>query len=80
MNKSITHSYDGMIQDISQSKFSNKFYFEGRNIRIIATDTQSTGSVTNEKGNSLILTIPTPIIDYITKVINYNNKILKYIK
>jgi len=77
-NKAITHSYDGMIQDISQSKFSNKFYFEGRNIRIIATDTQSTGSVTNEKGNSLILTIPTPIIDYNNKIINYNNKILNY--
>lgn len=77
-NKQINHSYEGMIQDISQSKFSNKFYFEGRNIRIIATDTQSTGSITNEKGNSLILTIPTPVIDYIAKVINYDNKILSY--
>lgn len=79
MNKSITHSYDGMIQDISQSKFSNKFYFEGRNIRIIATDTQSTGSVTNEKGNSLILTIPTPVINYKDKIIYYNDKTLNYI-
>ena len=78
MNKAVTHSYNGMIQDVTKSKFSNQFYFEGKNIRIIATDTQSTGSITNEKGNSLILTIPTPIIDYDNKIINYNDKTLNY--
>jgi hypothetical protein len=36
--------------------------FEGKNIRILATDSQSTGSVTNEKGNLLIYKIPTPVI------------------
>lgn len=77
-NKQIVHSYDGMIQDITSSKFSNKFYFEGRNIRIISTDTQSSGSVTNEKGNSLILTIPTPVIDVTNKKILYNSKELVF--
>jgi hypothetical protein len=78
MNKSIKHSFKGMMQDVAQSQFNNDFYFEGRNIRIVATDTQSTGSVTNEKGNSLILTIPTPIINYPNKEINYNDNYLNY--
>ena len=79
MNKSITHSFDGMMMDTTQSKFSNKFYFEGRNIRILATNSQSTGSITNEKGNSFILTIPRPVIDYLNKIITYDNKTLSYI-
>lgn len=79
MNKKITHSFEGMMQDTTQSKFSNKFYFEGRNIRILATDSQSTGSITNEKGNSFILKIPTPIINYSTKIITYGNKTLQYV-
>ena len=53
MNKNVIMTYNGMNQDISQSKFSNQFYFEARNIRILATDSQSTNSVSNEKGNSL---------------------------
>lgn len=81
-NKVITHSYNGMVQDISKSKFPNEYYFEGRNIRIVATDTQSTGSITNEKGNSLILEIPVPSINTGEKKIyyDYNSvyKILSY--
>lgn len=72
-NKQTTHSYDGMMQDISKSKYPNQFYFEGKNIRVVATDTQSTGSLTNEKGNSLIFNIPTPVINYTTKIITYNS-------
>lgn len=78
MNKNVIMTYNGMNQDISQSKFSNQFYFEGKNIRILATDSQSTNSVTNEKGNSLILTIPQINIDFINKRITYNSKILNY--
>jgi len=77
-NKQITHSYSGMMQDITKSKFGNQFYFEGKNIRIISTDTQSTGSITNEKGNKFILSIPTPVIDYNLKTISYNDKVLNY--
>lgn len=81
MNKVTTQSYTGMNQDISKSKYneayvngqktSNGFYFEGRNIRIVATDSQTTGSVTNEKGNKLLLSIPSPVIDYTNKIITW---------
>lgn len=66
------------MQDLSKSKFSNSFYFEGKNVRIIATDTQGTGSLMNEKGNSLILTVPVPTINYTTKVITYGSKTLSF--
>ena len=77
-NKSVTHTYGGMMQDISKSKFGNSFYFEGKNVRIIATDTQSTGSLTNEKGNSLILTVPVPTINNTLKTITYGSKTLNF--
>jgi len=70
-NKVTTHSYNGMVKDISKTLYPNQFYFEGRNIRILSTDTQSTGSITNEKGNSLILTIPIPHIEYTINSISY---------
>ena len=78
MNKSVKHSFKGMMQDISQAEFPHEYYFEGRNIRIVATDTQSTGSITNEKGNDLVLTIPIPTINYSTKTISYGSSNLKY--
>lgn len=78
-NKSSKHLFKGMVQDTAQSQFSNEYYYEGRNIRIVSTDTQSTGSITNEKGNSLILNIPIPFIDYTTKQIHYNDKSLSYV-
>lgn len=77
-NKVKKYIYKGMMQDTSNAEFSNEYYFEGKNIRIVATDTQSSNSITNEKGNSLVLTIPVPIINYNLKTINYNNKVLKY--
>jgi len=80
-NKQVVHSYGGMQKDISNSKYQPNFYFEGKNIRLNATDSQSTGSVTNEKGNSLILTIPKPVINKSnlnSKKILYNNKELIY--
>lgn len=77
-NKQVTHSYGGMLQDTAKSKFPNSFYFEGKNIRILATDSQSTGALTNEKGNSLIFQIPTPVINRTTKVISYLSKTLSY--
>ena len=80
-NKVVNQSYNGMSQDITKSKFSNEFYFEGRNVRIISTDSQSTGSITNEKGNKFILTIPKPVINttnILDKKILYNNKSLSF--
>lgn len=78
MNKSVKHSYNGMVKDLTKSQYPPNFYFEGRNIRINATDSQSTNSVINEKGNSLILTIPVPNINYIDKIITYGVKTLNY--
>lgn len=78
MNKVVTHTYGGMMQDTSKSKFPNEMYFEGRNIRIIATDSQTTGSITNEKGNSFILQIPHPVINRIPNTITYGTKSLSY--
>jgi len=80
-NKNIKHSYGGMIKDLSKSQPQQNYYFEGRNIRINSTDSQSTNSITNEKGNSLILTIPTPVINKSnpnSKKITYNSKELIY--
>lgn len=80
-NKQIKHSYGGMIKDLSKSQPQQNYYFEGRNVRINATTDQSTNNVTNEKGNSLILTIPIPIIDNSNinlKKIIYNDKELIY--
>ena len=78
MNKAVTHSFRGMNQDIRKSSFPNEFYFEGKNIRIIATDSQTTGAVTNEKGNKLIYAVPVPVIDYGIKTISYDGKTLDY--
>lgn len=78
-NKQIKHSYNGLQQDITASQYQPNFYYEGKNIRINSTDSQSTNSISNEKGNSLILTVPTPIIDYNNKIISYGDKTLSYI-
>lgn len=77
-NRKIKHSYGGMVKDISKSLYPQNFYFEGRNIRINTTTDQSTSAVTNEKGNSLILTIPVPVIDYDLKIISYDSKTLNF--
>ncbi len=78
-NKQIKHSYNqGMNQDLSKSKMTNQFYFEGKNIRIVSTNSQSTGSITNEKGNKFILTIPKPVINGVLDQITYGNKTLSY--
>jgi len=78
MNKQIKHSYKGMNQDLSKSKLPNEYYYEGRNIRIVATTSSSTASVTNEKGNEYILTIPIPVINGVNKTIDYDGKSLSY--
>lgn len=80
-NKQIKHSFGGMIKDLSKSQPQQNYYFEGRNIRINATTDQSTNNITNEKGNSLILTIPIPVINKSNpnlKKILYNSKELIY--
>jgi len=54
MLKKAKLSYKGMNQDVSKLKRSPEFYFDACNIRIQATDSGTTGAVTNDKGNLLV--------------------------
>jgi hypothetical protein len=77
MNKATKVTYNGgMNQDLSKSKHTPNIYFEGKNVRIIASDSQSTGSLTNEKGNLFLRQIPDITIE--DGVITYDNKTLNY--
>ena len=78
-NKEIKYKYRGVNQDLSKSLHPFEYYYEASHIRLLATNSQSTGSVTNEKGNEKIITIPAINIDTVSNTINYNNKSLSYI-
>lgn len=78
MNKEIKYTFSGAMQDVSKSKHPFQYYFEGQHIKILATNSQSTKSITNEKGNELVVTIPSISIDTITRTIHYGNKSLIY--
>lgn len=45
-------------KDISPDKYKDNFYYDARNVRIISGDSNTAFSVTNEKGNKLVFTIP----------------------
>lgn len=77
-NKQVRQSYGGMVKDLTKSKFPNKIYYDAKNINITATNSQSTYSVTNEKGNKLVLAIPNVTINR-NKTITYLDKVLSYI-
>jgi hypothetical protein len=71
-NKNVRQSFQkAMNKDIAKSISPNEFYFHGQNIRIVSTNAQSTGAVTNEKGNSLVISLPIPIIEPLNKRIKY---------
>ena len=77
MNKATKVTYNGgMNQDLSRSKHTPNVYFEGKNVRIIASDSQSTGSLTNEKGNMLLREIPDITIE--DGLITYGSRTLNY--
>jgi len=78
INKLQQYTPSGANQDISKSKHSNEFYYDAQHIRIIATDGQTTGNVTNEKGNVLKVSFPNISIDTVNKNVNYDGKSLKY--
>jgi hypothetical protein len=78
-NKQVKQSYKGMVKDLTKSKFPNSYYFDAKNIKITATNSQSTFSITNEKGNSFILDIPIVTINKFNKTILYNNNVLNYV-
>tara|TARA_R110000772_G_scaffold54130_1_gene123505 strand:+ start:10848 stop:14918 length:4071 start_codon:yes stop_codon:yes gene_type:complete len=72
MNKQAKYTFGGgMTQDVTKSKHRPEYYFDADHIRILATDIQSTGSVTNEKGNELVITIPTVTINEVSTQISW---------
>jgi len=78
MVKKVQYTYKGLNQDVTKSKHPFQFYYNAKNIRIVTTDTQSTGSVSNEKGQEQIIDLPTLCIDVVNKVINYGGKSLPF--
>lgn len=81
MLKKTKLTYRGINQDITKSKRSPEFYFDAENIRIQATDSGTTGSITNDKGNVLVYTLPANQVvighavlkDYLVTFSTYNN-------
>ncbi len=65
-------SYQGMSKDLAKDKDSNKYY-DAKNIRIMATDQESTYAITNEAGNKLVVSIPTPVFNYEETRIEYDS-------
>jgi hypothetical protein len=72
MMKKLKLTPEGMVKDLSKSKFPSQMYFDAQNIRIVATDQQSTFSVTNEHGNTKLFSVPIPVIDLANKKITYS--------
>jgi len=77
-NKRAKYTFRGINQDISKSKHMPEYYFEAENIRLLATDSQSSGGVSNEKGNELVFEIPDININQATNTISYGDKNLIY--
>lgn len=60
MEKFINTYIEGMNKDVSPNKYSNKQYYDLKNMRLITDDSAglSSGSLVNIKGNSLAITLP----------------------
>jgi len=56
-------SYQGMSKDLASDLQTDK-YFDAQNIRILATDQKSSFAVSNEAGNEIVFSIPTPVFDF----------------
>lgn len=77
MIQQLTHSYKGMNQDLLKDKQSLDLYYDANNIRIIDNTPQSLGGVSNEKGNKLLFTIPSPVVNS-NGTITYGDKSLTF--
>lgn len=80
MNKQVKYTYLGANQDITQSKHQNTFYYDAEHIRIMASDRQTAGSVTNEKGTGLVITVPEITINQAASTITYNNGVVNFVE
>ena len=79
VNKQVKYTFAGATEDVTKSKHPFQYYFEAQHIKILATNNQSTGSVANEKGNELVISIPNISIDESTNVITYGTSTLSYV-
>jgi hypothetical protein len=70
--KRIKYTYRGMNQDVTLEKHSREFYYSAKNIRIMATTDNTSGSVSNELGNSLALNIPNVTINTIKNTVSWD--------
>lgn len=77
-NKKVKYTFLGENKDVTKSKHPYQFYYEGQHIRITATDNQTTGSITNEKGNEKVISIPDFKVIKEDRKIYYNSKELKF--
>jgi len=78
MIKNAVYSFSGANQDITRSKHAPQYYFDAQHIRIVSTDSQSTGSVSNELGNTKVISIPDIDIDLDNQIISYGDRTLPY--
>lgn len=74
-NKKIKYTFEGATQDTTKSKHPFQYYFEAQHIKILATSSQSSSSVTNEKGNEKVITLPTVEISLNSRTISYNDNV-----
>ena len=77
MIKKHEFNYLGMSKDSSRDLQSDK-YFDADNIRVTAEDDKSKMAITNEKGNEIVFSIPSPVLDFTnTEIIYYTNSVKK---
>lgn len=74
MVKTSIHTFQKMNKDLTESKNPVQFYYDAHNIRFITNQEVSTGGFSFEKGNSLVITIPRPIINPSTTSVDYTTK------
>ena len=58
MIKSQKYTFNGLRTDISKEKLSDGYYVDAQHIRLTSSDTDSTFSVINEKGNEKVIELP----------------------
>ena len=70
MIKKHEFNYLGMSKDSSRDLQSDK-YFDAENIRVTAEDDKSKMAITNEKGNEIVFSIPSPVLNFSETRIEY---------
>lgn len=53
------YTFSKLSQDIDPYKVGQEIFFDAKNIRIVTTGEESTGAITNQKGNEKVAELPT---------------------